>query len=411
MTAFDFSQALAPGLPPPAAKWNGFATYNFVGGHNDSELLPLGALVDAANAVLTREGRTLATYGLNSGPQGYRPLREFLAAKLERTAGISCTADEILIVSGSLQALDLVNGILLARGDTVIIEQDTYQGALTRLARLGVRTVGIPLDRDGMRMDALAAALGELKSSGVQPKYIYTVPTVQNPTGTILSEARRTELLRLAAEYGVPIFEDDCYSDLIWDGVRPPALYAMSQNGGVIHIGSFSKSIAPALRVGYIVAPWAVLSRMLPLKSDAGSGALEQMVLGEFCPAHFDAHQPTLRRGLRKKLDTLMDALNEQFGTAAEFDDPKGGIFLWVKLPDVVDTQRLYGAALAEGVAINPGVEWSTDAAHGKSRMRLCFANPSPEAIRAGIATLAEVCRREFGVPDRIANVQQRARG
>jgi 2-aminoadipate transaminase len=410
MTAFDFTQALASGLPPPAAKWNGFAKYNFVGGHNDSELLPLDALLAAADAVLKREGRTLATYGLNSGPQGYRPLREFLAAKLKRTAGIACSADEILIVSGSLQALDLVNGILLARGDTVIIEQETYQGALTRLARLGVRAVGIPLDRDGMRVDALAAALAALKASGVRPKYIYTVPTVQNPTGTILSEARRIELLRLAGEYGVPIFEDDCYSDLIWDGARPPALYAMSQNGGVIHIGSFSKSIAPALRVGYIVAPWAVLSRMLALKTDAGSGALEQMVLGEFCPTHFDAHQPALRRGLRKKLETLMDALNEQFGTAAEFDDPKGGIFLWVKLPDVVDTQRLYGAALAAGVAINPGFEWSTDAARGKSRMRLCFANPSPEAIRAGVAVLAEVCRREFGVPDRIANVQQRAR-
>ncbi len=198
-------------------------------------LLPLDALVGAANAVLNREGRTLATYGLNSGPQGYRPLREFLAAKLERAAGIACTADEILIVSGSLQALDLVNGILLTRGDTVIIEQDTYQGALTRLARLGVRAVGIPLDRDGMRMDAFAAALAELKRGSVRPKYIYTVPTVQNPTGTILSQARR--------------------------------------------------------------------------------------------------------------LDTLMDALNEQFGTAAEFDDPRGGIFLWVKLPDVVDTQRLYGAA------------------------------------------------------------------
>jgi 2-aminoadipate transaminase len=254
MTAFDFSQSLVPGLPPPAARWTGFPKYNFVGGHNDSELLPVDALVAAANAVLKREGATLATYGLNSGPQGYRPLREFLAAKLKRAAGIACTADEILIVSGSLQALDLVNGILLARGDTVIIEQDSYQGALTRLARLGVRAIGIPLDRDGMRVDALAEALAELKRSGVRPKYIYTVPTVQNPTGTILSEARRLELLRLAGEYGVPIFEDDCYSDLIWDGVRPPALYAMSQNGGVIHIGSFSKSIAPALRVGYIVA-------------------------------------------------------------------------------------------------------------------------------------------------------------
>jgi 2-aminoadipate transaminase len=205
----------------------------------------------------------------------------------------------------------------------------------------------------------------------------------------------------------VPIFEDDCYADLIWDGKRPPALYAMSGHGGVIHVGSFSKSVAPALRVGYIVAPWPLLSRMLPLKTDGGSGALEQMVLGEFCHAHFDAHVPVLTRTLRGKLETLMEALNEQFGTAAEFEDPKGGIFLWVKLPDQVDTQKLFAPALAAGVAINPGAEWSTDKSYGKSRTRLCFANPSHEAIRAGVATLAEICRREFGVPARIANVQR----
>ena len=223
--------------------------------------LPLDALIKAANDVLTREGRDLATYGLASGPQGYRPLREFLAQKLKRNAGISCTADEILITSGSLQALDLVNGILLDRGDTVIIEQASYQGALTRLARLGVNAVGIPLDSGGMRMDALADGARRSQTRGVRPKYIYTIPTVQNPTGTILSEARRLEMLRLAAEYGVPIFEDDCYADLIWDGKRPPALHALSKHGGVIHIGSFSKSIAPALRVGYIVADWTAASR------------------------------------------------------------------------------------------------------------------------------------------------------
>jgi len=407
MNALDFAPLLAPGLPPAAVKWNGFPKYNFIGGHNDAEHVPLDDLLAATHVVLEREGRSLATYGLNSGPQGYRPLREFLTQKLKRTAGINCSADQILITSGSLQALDLVNGILLARGDTVIIEQETYQGALTRLARLGVSAVGIPLDRDGMRMDALAAALDDLKRRGVRPKYIYTVPTVQNPTGTILPEPRRSEMLRLAALHGVPIFEDDCYSDLIWNGQRPPALYAMSEHGGVIHIGSFSKSIAPALRVGYIVAPWELLSRMLPLKTDAGSGALEQMVLGEYCPVHFDVHVPQLTRGLRRKLETLMDALNAQFGTAAEFDDPKGGIFLWVKLPDVVDTQKLYTAALSSGVAINPGFEWTNDKAYGKSRMRLCFANPSHDAIRAGVATLAEVCRREFGVPNRIANVEK----
>ena len=405
---FDFTQLLPAGLPAPAAKWTGLAKYSFVGGNNDPDGVPVEGLIDAVNAVLKREGRTLATYGLANGPQGYRPLRDFISVKLKRDAGIACTADDILIVSGSLQALDLVNHSLLARGDTVIIEQETYQGSLNRLTRLGVNAVGIPLDQDGMRIDALASALADLKGRGITPKYIYTIPTVQNPTGTILPEARRAELLRLSQEYGVPIFEDDCYADLIWDGRRPPAIHAMSKTNNVIHIGSFSKSIAPALRVGYIVAPWEMLSRMLALKTDAGSGALEQMVLAEYCAPHFATHVPKLTRGLRAKLDTLMEALNEQFGTAAEFSDPKGGIFLWVKLPDHVDTLKLYQAALAAGVAINPGPEWSTNKPYAGSRLRLCFASPSHDEIREGVAVLADVCRREFGVPTRSANVEKR---
>jgi 2-aminoadipate transaminase len=169
MTSFDFAPLLAGGLPPPAARFTGFPKYNFIGGHNDAEHVPVDALMAAAAAVLGREGRTLATYGLTSGPLGYRPLREFLVAKLKRDAGIACTADNILVTSGSLQALDLVNGVLLERGDTVIIERDTYQGSLTRLARLGVTAVGIPLDHEGLRMDALAAALEDLKRRGVRP--------------------------------------------------------------------------------------------------------------------------------------------------------------------------------------------------------------------------------------------------
>jgi 2-aminoadipate transaminase len=397
--AFDFAPLLPPGLPPPAARWTGRVKFDFTGGNNDADRLPLDGLIAAADAVLRREGRTLSTYGLDSGPQGYRPLREFLVAKLKADAGIACTADDILMTSGSLQALDLVNATLLARGDTVIIEEDCYQGSINRLIRLGVTPVGIPLDRGGMRVDALATALDDLKRKGTRPKYIYTIPTVQNPTGTILPVERRREMLRLSAAHGVPIFEDDCYCDLVWSGERPPALYAMSERGGVIHIGSFSKSIAPALRVGYIVAPWEVMSRTLALKTDAGSGALEQMVLAEYCSRHFSRHVPELRRGLRAKLETLMESLREHFGSAAEFDDPKGGIFLWVKLPDGVDTMKLYQPALAAGVAINPGPQWSVNQAHSSSRMRLCFASPTHEEINQGVAALAEVCRREFGVP------------
>src|SRR5215210_7096946 len=300
--AFDFTPLLPAGLPPPAARWTGRVKFDFTGGNNDADRLPLDGLLAAADSVLRREGRTLSIYGMNSGPQGYRPLREFLVSKLKTDADIVCTADDILITSGSLQAIDLVNGVLLARGDTVIYEEDSYQGSINRLTRLGVTPVGIPLDRDGMRIDALSNALDELKRKGVRPKYIYTIPTVQNPTATILPVERRQQMLQLAQEYAVPIWEDDCYADLIWSGERPPAIYAMSDHGGVIYIGSFSKSIAPALRVGYIVAPWDLMSRTLALKTDGGSGALEQMVLAEYSAKNFAKHVPELRRGLRAKL-------------------------------------------------------------------------------------------------------------
>jgi 2-aminoadipate transaminase len=395
---FDITPLLAPGLPPAAARWSGRVKFDFTGGNNDPDRVPVDGLIAAAELVLRREGRRLAIYGVDNGPQGYRPLREFLAGKLKAQARIDGTADDIVLTPGSNPGLDLVNATFLARGDTVIIEEDCYQSAINRLNRIGTNIVGIPLDRDGMRMDALAQALDDLKAKGIRPKYIYTIPTVQNPTATVLPVQRRAEMLRLARDHGVLIFEDDCYADLTWSGERPPAIYAMAEGDGVVHVGSFSKSIAPALRVGYVVARWEIMSRMLPLKTDAGSGALEQMMLAEYCTRSFARHVPELRQGLRAKLETLQESLREHFGAAVEFDEPQGGIFLWVKLPDTVDTMKLYESALAKGVAINPGQQWSVNKAHSRSRMRLCFASPSHEEIHEGIAALAEVCRSEFGV-------------
>ena len=216
---------------------------------------------------------------------------------------------------------------------------------------------------------------------------------------------RRVALLRLAAAHGVPIVEDDCYADLIWDGDRPPAIRALEGGDRVVYCGSFSKSIAPALRVGYIVADWPVLSRLLALKTDGGTGALEQMVLAEYLAGGFDAHVAALVGTLKSKCAAMMEAVDREFGAAAEFTAPKGGIFLWVTLPEAVDTGRLFKAAQAEGVAINPGPEWSADAAAGGRRLRLCFAHPSEETIREGVARLAAICHREFGVPVRSGNV------
>ena len=404
---FDYTALLRPHLPPAAVKWSGFPTYNFVGGHNDAASVPVDGLIAAAARVLRREGSTLAMYGLESGALGYRPLRAFIAGKLAKDAGIACSPDEILVTSGSLQGLDLVNQVLLCPGDTVIVEEATYGGAITRLKRLGVDIVGVRADRDGLSAEALESTLARLASRGVRPKYVYTIPTVQNPTASVMSKARRAELLALSRRFGVPLFEDECYADLVWDGRRPPALRGMDATEHVVHIGSFSKTIAPALRIGYLVAGWPLMSRILSVKSDGGSGALEQMVLAEYCGEHFDAHVLALRATLRRKLDALMHALRQQFGADAQFEVPAGGIFLWVTLPEAVDTTRLAQVALEAGVAINPGAEWTTDAGAGRRRLRLCFAHPSEQAIREGVAQLARVCRREFGVPAQASAVHR----
>lgn len=402
---FDVLAAARANPPAPAQPWKAFPKYNFVGGHNDAESVPSAELAAAITAALNREGGTLATYGLESGPQGYVPFREAIARMLKARTAMPATADQVLVTSGSLQALDLIYNLFLEPGDVVLLEKACYGGAMSRIRSRDVEYVGIELDDEGMRMDALEAAIDAAKTAGKRPKMIYTIPTVQNPTTAVMGEARRREMLAIAAKHDLLIFEDDCYADLVFAGGRPPAIRALDEDGRVVYCGSFSKSIAPAIRVGYIVADWPIISRLLPLKTDGGTGAIEQMALAGYIDEKFDAHVAALRKTLKTKADALIDALGEHFGEAAEFETPVGGIFLWVTLPEAVDTSKLFQAAGAEGIAINPGAEWSTDDAYGKRRLRLCFANPDVATIREGVAKLADVCHREFGVPLRSGNV------
>ena len=405
----DYSSLLRDDLPPPAAQpWSGFPAYNFVGGNVDGEHVPTQGLIDAAARVLAREGQTLATYNLESGPQGYLPLRRCVAEALARRTGMATAPEEVLITSGSNHAIELVGDALLAPGDTLLIERETYGGKLSRLKKREVNVVGVPLDEGGIQMDALDATLRDLAAKGIKPKYIYTIPTVQNPTGTVMSRERRLEMLEIARRHGILIFEDDCYADLLWAEARPPTIRSLDAGGGqVIYCGSYSKSIAPALRIGYLVADWDFMRHVLPLKTDGGTGALTQMLLAEYAAGNFDAHVEDLNRSLQAKLAVMVEAVESEFGTSAEFAMPKGGIVFWIKLPDEVDTSRLAQAAAAEGVAINPGAEWVCDPDYGRSRLRLCFANPSETAIRDGVAKLAEICHREFGVPTRSGNIER----
>jgi 2-aminoadipate transaminase len=293
---------------------------------------------------------------------------------------------------------------LLDPGDTVILESFSFAGAITRLRKLGISTVGAPLDDHGLRIDALARILHDLKARGVRPKYIYTIPTIQNPTGSILPLDRRHALLALAREYGVPVFEDECYADLVWTESAPPALYAIDPSQ-VIHIGSFSKSLAPALRLGYVIASWDVLSRMIAARGDS-TGALEQLVVAEYFAQAFEAHITNLTASLRNKLDVMVEALNREFRTEVEFRRPDGGIFLWLRLLNGGDVRRLVAPAAAAGIAFNPGPDWAVDPDEAVSWLRLCFALPSRQDISDGIAAFARVCAAGAGIPALSARVR-----
>ncbi|MCS5666621.1 MAG: PLP-dependent aminotransferase family protein [Dehalococcoidia bacterium] len=387
----DYSTIFNKTLPSPSGKWQGHPKYNFVGGHSDPDLVPMDGFIESAANVFKGDPKNIAMYNFEGGPQGILSLRNFLVGKLSAERGIHVTAEEVLITSGSGQAIELINEILLDEGDTVIVESFTFSGALSYLKRRGVNFVGVDLDENGIRMDHLEDILANLKTKGIRPKYIYTIPTLQNPTGTVMTMDRRHRLLSLSEEYEVPVFEDECYADLIFEGEYEKAIRALDDSNRVLHIGSFSKSLGPGLRLGYIVASWDVMSRLLSRKTDAGTGVMDQMIVGDYFSNHYDAHIQDMRGALKRKCNVLSAALREHFGPLVDFEEPRGGMYLWVKLPPGIDSRDLAQTALEEGIAYNPGPDWSADPDSAANYIRLCFALPSETEIWEGIEKLAKV--------------------
>ena len=387
----DYSTIFNKTLPSPSGKWQGHPKYNFVGGHSDPDLVPMDGFIESAANVFKGDPKNIAMYNFEGGPQGILSLRNFLVGKLSAERGIHVTAEEVLITSGSGQAIELINEILLDEGDTVIVESFTFSGALSYLKRRGVHFVGVDLDENGIRMDHLEDILADLKTKGIRPKYIYTIPTLQNPTGTVMTMDRRHRLLSLSEEYEVPVFEDECYADLIFEGEYEKAIRALDDSNRVLHIGSFSKSLGPGLRLGYIVASWDVMSRLLSRKTDAGTGVMDQMIVGDYFSNHYDAHIQDMRGALKRKCNVLSAALREHFGPLVDFEEPRGGMYLWVKLPPGIDSRDLAQKALEEGIAYNPGPDWSADPDSAANYIRLCFALPSETEIWEGIEKLAKV--------------------
>ena len=356
----------------------------------------MDGFIESAANVFRGDPKNISMYSFE-GPQGILPLRRFLADKLAKHRGINITPEEVLITSGSGQAIELINDVLLDEGDTVIVERFSFAGALTYLRRRKINIIGVDLDQDGLRMDELAQVLGDLKSKGIRPKYIYTIPTLQNPTGTVLTMERRHKLLALSQEYGVPIFEDECYADLIFEGEYENAIRSLDDSNRVLHIGSFSKTLGPGIRLGYIVADWEVMCRLLTRKTDAGTGVMDQMIVADYFTNHYEEHILNVRAGLRRKCDALTAALREHFGPTVEVEQPRGGMYLWVRLPEGVDCRQFVGPAMQGGIAFNPGPDWSADPEAAANYIRLCFALPTEAEIWEGIEKLARVFQLDGG--------------
>lgn len=396
----DYSELYAKDLPPAAGPWEGVYPYNFTTGHGSPDLIPIDGFIESVTRALRKEGRNLAVYYSNGGPMGNLALREFLVKKLRKYRGINVTVDEVMICSGSTQCILLINETLLEPGDTVITEMFTYAGALRNAQRRKANTIGIPLDDDGMRVDILESTLADLRSKGIRPKYIYTIPTCQNPTGTNLPMDRRREMLRISQEYGVPILEDECYADLIFDGEWEHAIRSLDDTNHVLHIGSFSKSLAPGVRLGYIVAPQGVMNQMLASKIDVGTNMVTPLMVADFLENNYEEHIETVRDMLHRKRDVLIASVREHFGPTVDFYEPRGGMLMWFKFPEGVDTSKPLEAAKKEGVIYNPGADWSADPKnHGSNYIRICYGLPSEDQIRGGIERLAKVFHQEVGIP------------
>lgn len=398
--SLDYTKLYAKDLPPAAGPWEGIYPYNFTTGHGDPDLIPVEAFIDSATRILRERGRDLAVYYSDGGPKGNLALRQYLVKKLKKHRGMDVSVEQIMICSGSTQSILLINEILLNPGDTVITEMFTYAGAIRNARKSGANTVGIPLDDNGMRTDLLEETLEDLKSKGIRPKYIYTIPTCQNPTGTNLPMDRRADMLRIAKKYGVPIFEDECYADLIFEGEWEYPIRSLDDSNHVLHIGSFSKSLAPGVRLGYMVLPENVMDMMIPHKIDVGTNMITPMIVADFLESNYEEHIETVRSMLHRKKDVLVASIREHFGPTVEMLEPRGGMTMWLKFPQGVDTSVPLDAAKKEGVVYNPGSEWSADPAnYGSNFLRVCYGLPTEDQIRGGIERLAKVFHQESGTP------------
>ncbi len=371
--------------PPRRAK------YDFAVAYPDPGSVPLDGLVDSLSDAIRDEGRDLAVY---PHPQGYPPLREFVAAKLAEDRGIRVSPDELILADGSSQPIHMLVEALVDPGDVVITEDYVYGGTLRTLGRFRADVRGIRCDGEGMLPDSLDATMKAAVSEGKRPKLLYTIPTFQNPQGWTMTLERRRTLLQMSERYGVPILEDDCYVDLRYEGEPVTSIRSLDRGGRVMYVGSFSKIIAPGMRLGYMTAPPEVLDRAKAIKSGAGVNQFAALAVHRYATTRLKGHIADSNTRLRAKRDAMLAALGERFGSAATWSRPDGALYVWLQMPEGADLAATQQRALDADVGYQPGPLFAPDGVSGRNFARLCFGYNTPAEIHEGIARLAEVLDR-----------------
>jgi 2-aminoadipate transaminase len=349
----------------------GFVEFAF--GEPDPALLPVGLVREAATRALGAGGAAALAYGSNPGPEA---LRAAIAERAAAREGLALSADDLLVSGGNSQALGQVMTLLTDPGDVVFVECPTYNLALGIVADHAVDVVGVPLDEEGLDVDALDAAVREVKASGRRPRLLYTIPTYHNPAGVSLSAPRRLRLLDLARREDLVLVEDDVYRELAYAGEAPPSLRALDPAAPVVRLGSFSKSLAPGLRLGWIDAPSVLRERLSADGVLESGGCVSQfsahLVAALLAAGAYGAHVTMLRLAYASRRDALATALREHLPAGCEFALPAGGFFLWVTLPPGLTATGLLPVAERHAVGFAPGHRFRTDE-EDRSR-RLCFS-------------------------------------
>lgn len=376
---------LPPLYGPPAPRRDPLISFSY--GLADPALFPRAELLAATAAVLEED----AAAALNYGP-AFAGLQEQIVLRL-RAQGIEAEDANVLVSYGSSQILGLLPRVFVEPGDVVLIEGPSFMGAVRQFAEGGARLVTVPTDQDGMDVDALERALIDLRRQGVRPKFIYTIPTFQNPTGTTLPFARRRKLVAVGAEYGVAIVEDDAYGDLRFEGQPLPSLAALDQDGWVIRIGTFSKILAPGLRMGWAYARPEIIARLAAFKVEGSSGPFLTRVIARYCAdGRLEAHIEKLITLYRRKRDVMLAAIAREFPADVTALRPGGGFFVWCRLPPGMSAQALLPLAEARGATFLPGTRCFAGG-QGDDAIRLAFSFLPAERIEEGIARIGAAMR------------------